>query len=324
MPIKNSVALALEKQKGEFISGEELAERFGVSRNAISKAVKSLRHEGYDIEAATNKGYRLAPFSDILSAEGIQPHLKISGLDITVVDTICSTNSELKKAALDGLPEGSVLIAREQTGGRGRMGRSFFSPKGTGIYMSLLLRPTMLAKNALNLTTAAAVAVAKAIEAVCGGDVQIKWVNDIFVGGKKVCGILTEAAVNIETGGLQFAVVGIGLNAQEPEGGFPKDIKEIAAALPNSKGFKNRLTAEILNEFFKFYQNGKLQGDYYEEYRNRLFILGKQVEVIKGEHTKTARAADISPDFSLLVEYDNGEQEWLSSGEVRVKLNEKN
>ncbi len=324
MSLKKGIALCLEKSKGSFVSGGDLAEQFCVSRSAVSKAVKALRLEGYDIEAVTNRGYRLPACSDILSAEGIKPHLKGSGLNITVVDSTGSTNSDLKKAALDGLSENNVLIAREQTGGRGRMGREFFSPKGTGIYMSLLLRPKMPAKNALNLTTAAAVAVARAIEKVCGVEPKIKWVNDIFVGSKKVCGILTEAAVNIETGGVQYAVVGIGVNVEEPKSGFPKDLKGIAAALTNSAGFKNSLAAEILNEFYEFYNNGELKGEFYNEYRSRLFILGKRVEVMKNGEVKTALACDISPDFCLLVEYDDGTSESLSSGEVRLRLYEEN
>ena len=190
-----------------------------------------LRAQGYLIESVTNKGYRLSSRSDVLSEAGVERYLKATGLRIQVVDRVDSTNSAMKRMAAEGAPHGSVLIANEQSAGRGRMGRSFYSPPGTGIYMSLLLRPHTDAQRATLVTASAAVAVAEAIEQLAGEPVQIKWVNDIFLDDKKISGILTEAAFGLESGVPEYVVVGVGINACAPEGGFPPELAEIAGSL---------------------------------------------------------------------------------------------
>jgi BirA family biotin operon repressor/biotin-[acetyl-CoA-carboxylase] ligase len=194
MDLKEQVLKELENHKGEYVSGGKLAETLHFSRNAVWKAVKSLVADGHDIQAVTNKGYRLSPDSDVLTAAAVEKHLgALAGVfDIDYRATVTSTNSVLKDLAAGGAREGTVVAAITQTAGRGRFGRSFYSPADSGVYFSVLLRPGVGAPDATLLTTAAAVAVARAVEDVTGAPARIKWVNDVYCGGKKVCGILTE------------------------------------------------------------------------------------------------------------------------------------
>ena len=227
MSTKEKLLELLEENREEYLSGEELAGTLAVSRAAVWKAVKSLQQEGYPIDAVTNRGYRLSRGGDRLSAPGIRKYLKgaCRELPITVVEETQSTNTALRALAEAGAPEGTVYIAQSQTGGRGRMGRSFFSPAGTGLYLSLLLRPTTWEPaRAAQLTAAAAAAMCEAIREVTGKEPGIKWVNDLLLDGKKVCGILTEASFSMESGVLEYAVLGLGVNVYPPEGGFPKEL----------------------------------------------------------------------------------------------------
>ena len=222
MTTKEKLLALLEDSKGTFFSGEEIARTLQVSRAAVWKAVNALREDGYTIDAATNKGYRLSPDSDILSPQGIRRFLKpeYRDLDLTVLPTAPSTNALVREKANQGRPEGCVIIACEQTAGRGRYGRQFFSPVDSGVYLSLLLRPTAYSpQQATCLTAAAAAAMCQAIEAVTGQQPGIKWVNDIFLHGKKVCGILTEAAVGLETGTLNSWCWGLASTSTHPQRG---------------------------------------------------------------------------------------------------------
>ena len=257
MTTKEKLLALLENSKGTFFSGEEIARTLQVSRAAVWKAVNALREDGYTIDAATNKGYRLSPDSDILSPQGIRRFLKpeYRDLDLTVLPTAPSTNALVREKANQGRPEGCVIIACEQTDGRGRYGRQFFSPVDSGVYLSLLLRPTTYSpQQATCLTAAAAAAMCQAIEAVTGQQPGIKWVNDIFLHGKKVCGILTEAAVGLETGTLNYMVLGAGVNLYPPAEGFPEEIKPIAGSVlerscPGSKKPAGRRISEPLLGF---------------------------------------------------------------------------
>jgi BirA family biotin operon repressor/biotin-[acetyl-CoA-carboxylase] ligase len=226
MAIKQKILEIFELDKGRYISGEELAAKLAVSRTAVWKAVKSLQDDGYAIAAVSNKGYCLSNTTDILSAQSITKYLEeaASNFHIEMYKTVDSTNNKLKELARQGAPEGTVVIAKEQTHGKGRMNRSFHSPAETGIYMSILLRPKFSTADAILITTAAAVAVAQAVEAVAGREAKIKWVNDVFCDGKKICGILTEASVDIESGSLEYAILGIGINVIAPQNGFLDDI----------------------------------------------------------------------------------------------------
>lgn len=231
-PTKERVLRALEAREGAHVSGAQLARELGVTRNSVWKAVNALRREGYHIDATTNRGYALSHEDDLFSASGIRRFLPADApLFPAVRKSLDSTNAEALRRAVDGAPEGTVIVAEEQTAGRGRRGRSFFSPAGTGIYLSILVRPALAAERAHLLTCSAAVAVAEAIEACAGVDASIKWVNDVYCRGKKVAGILTEGSFDLEGGVLQHAVVGIGVNVRPPHAGFPAEIAERAGAV---------------------------------------------------------------------------------------------
>ena len=324
MTTKEKLLALLEDSKGTFFSGEEIAQMLQVSRAAVWKAVNALREDGYTIDAVTNKGYRLSPDSDILSPQGIRRFLKpeYRDLNLTVLPTVPSTNALVREKATQGCPEGCVIIACEQTAGRGRYGRQFFSPADTGVYLSLLLRPTAYSpRQATCLTAAAAAAMCQAIEAVTGQHPGIKWVNDIFLHGKKVCGILTEAAVGLETGTLNYMVLGAGVNLYQPTGGFPEEIQPIAGALleHSTPEAKNRLVGEFLNRFWEFYAHPERK-EYLEDYRARSLAIGRNVTVLSAGQKVSAYAYGIDDDFRLLVRYGSGETEALSYGEIRIQL----
>lgn len=320
MTTKEQLFTLLEARQGSFVSGEELAETLNLSRAAVSKAMKSLRQEGYAIEAVTNRGYRLSGECDILSEQGVKKHLN-QDFQITFAPSVSSTNTVLRALAEQGAPEGTLVISDEQTGGRGRMGRAFYSPAGSGIYLSLLLRPVNAdPRQTVTLTAAAAVALCQAIETVSENGPQIKWVNDIFLNGKKISGILSEAAFGLESGAPEYVVVGVGINAYTPEGGFPPELAEIAGALWERPvpGGKNRLAAEFVNHFWKLYTAGD-PAAFLEDYRRRSLVVGKDITVIAGGTETPAHALGIDESCRLLVRYKSGETAALSYGEVRVK-----
>ena len=324
MSTKEQLLALFENNKGTYLSGEEIAEKLSVSRAAVWKAVKGLRNEGYNIDAVTNKGYNLSVKTDILSVQGIQKYLDLScsDLSIEVLQSLNSTNKTAREKAILGAPEGYVVIANAQTNGRGRNGREFFSPADTGIYMSLVLRPPRCSpQQATKLTTMAAVAVCEAIETVSKEKAQIKWVNDVYVRGKKVCGILTEASLGLEDNFLEYAIIGIGVNVSSPIKGFPKELQNIADAVfeEAQNDGKNRIAAEILNRFMSYY-TVLPKINYIEQYRNRSFVIGKEILVISPDDQKKAVALDIDDDFHLIVKYEDNKTETLSSGEISVRL----
>ena len=326
MTTKEKLLALLEDSKGTFFSGEEIARTLQVSRAAVWKAVNALREDGYTVDAATNKGYRLSPDLDILSPQGIRRFLKpeYRDLDLTVLPTAPSTNALVREKANQGCPEGCVIVACEQTAGRGRYGRQFFSPVDSGVYLSLLLRPTAYSpQQATCLTAAAAAAMCQAIEAVTGQQPGIKWVNDIFLHGKKVCGILTEAAVGLETGTLNYMVLGAGVNLYPPAEGFPEEIQSIAGSVleRSCPEAKNRLVGEFLNRFWDFYSHPECRA-YLEDYRARSLAIGRNVTVLSAGKAVSAYAYGIDDDFRLLVRYENGDTEALSYGEIRIQLDE--
>lgn len=324
MKTKEKILALFEEHKGIYFSGEEIAEKLNVSRTAVWKAVNSLRSEGYNIDAVQSKGYSLSVNTDILSSQGIIKYLKslCSQLDITVLPTANSTNDLLREKASEGAAEGTVIIANSQSGGKGRLGRTFYSPADTGIYMSLLLRPENWApQQAVKLTTMAAVAACEAIEEVSGKNAAIKWVNDIYMNDRKVSGILTEASFGLESGLLEYAVLGIGINAYQPQKAFPDELKTIAGSVfdtPQNDG-KNHLAAEFLNRFMACYFAPEKSG-YVEKYRRKNFVIGKEINILFADGTRKATALDIDDDCRLIVQYENGKKEHLSSGEISVKL----
>ncbi len=337
MTVKEQVLLLLENHRGEFFSGQEIAQQLSISRAGVWKAVKVLQKEGYAIEAVNNRGYVLQKAPDVLSAAFIEQKLreKNISLHVRVEKMVDSTNNELKRYVVNGEKRDMVLLAKEQSAGRGRRGHSFYSPEGTGLYMSLLLHPDAGPKEAAMLTTLTAVAAAKAVEKVSGETVQIKWVNDVWMRGLKISGILTEGSASLEEGKLEYVIVGIGINMYEPQGGFPEEIKNVAGAVFESheqkENLRNMLVVEFLENFMAYYQDFPAR-NYLEEYRKRCFVIGKRVRIITPEgapgRTKDTDAADreyalvlgIDDECHLNVRYDDGTTEYLSSGEISVKL----
>ncbi len=314
--------LELLEQSSEPLSGEEMAARLGVSRNTVWKAVNRLREKGYEIEAGTNRGYTLVSESDVLHAENIRRQLVGSARQtaIDVRESVTSTNTVLKEIAEQGGREGMVLISEQQTGGKGRLGRSFLSPKGTGLYMSVLLRPRFSAEESLSITTAAAVAVAGAVEEVTGRQAGIKWVNDVYLDGHKICGILTEASIDFESGGLHYAVLGIGVNIREPEGGFPEDIRQVAGALYREDpppGARAWLAAAILNRFFTYYER-LTDRSFLPEYQRRSLLTGMEISFTRGGGRYRGTVLGVDSEVRLLVRLEDGRTAAFSAGEVDV------
>lgn len=266
---------------------------------------------------------------DVLSADTIGVYLcEPKRFSIEVYDTVGSTNSLLKERAADGAPEWSVIIASAQTAGRGRLGRTFSSPAGTGLYMSLLLRPGENFSGAATVTAAAAVAVCRAVRRVLEEtagperirEPLIKWVNDVLIDGKKVAGILTEAALSAETGAPEYVVLGIGVNIYEPDGGFSEELRDIAGAVFDAPvhDTRSRAAAYILNEFTSLYDTGGT-GAFIDEYRSRSAVVGRNVNVIKPSSVRPAYAVAIDDECRLIVRYEDGTEEVLSSSEVSVR-----
>ncbi len=312
----------LEKNKGKFVSGGSIASELGLSRNSVWKAVKSLQDKGYEIGAVTNKGYILSEKNNLISAQSVRKFITAENIDIEYRDSVTSTNTLLKKMAENGEKEGYVLLAGEQTAGRGRLGRSFSSGNGTGVYFSILLRPDMKPSDSLLITTCAAVAVAKAIEKNTGKMTSIKWVNDIYMRDRKVCGILTEASFDLECGKLSYAVLGIGINMFFDENTLPEEIKNIAGAVFDEKpdgDTVSRIVADVINIFMAEYK--VLIGKHFLfDYCSRSYLDGKEINVIKPDGVREATALDIDDDFRLHVKYLDGSEEYLSSGEVSTKV----
>ena len=322
MAVKDKVLRDLENNRGKYISGEALAGSLGVTRNSVWKAIKSLEGQGYEILGVPNKGYMLKATSDVLSVQGIEKYIGTQEgvFEIEVYKRLPSTNDLLKNS---NSKEGRVIVAEQQTAGKGRVGRSFYSPKGTGVYFSLLLTPTIPIDEATAITAAAAVAVAEAMEKFTGDDVEIKWVNDIFIKGKKVCGILTEGVFDVENRRLGQVVLGIGINLTAPEEGFPGDLGVLAGSVfkegKSPSDSRNLLVAEILLRFWPYYKNLGVKS-YLSGYRQRSMVTGKDILILRGQDSpKKAKALDIDENFHLIVETEDGEVEHLSSGEVSIR-----
>ncbi len=323
MSVREDILEIFEKERGNYLSGEELAVRLNVSRSAVWKAVKQLEEDGYEFDAVSGRGYSLRVSSDVVSKRGIEKFLgeNAAKYDIIVYKTVTSTNTVLKEMAAAGAAEGTVVVASGQTAGKGRMSRRFHSPSGSGLYLSILLRPEMNADEALFITTAAAVAVARTVEEISGRSAGIKWVNDVFMDGRKVCGILTEASFDMESGGLEYAICGIGVNVVPPEGGFPDEIRDIAGAVfftPPLCEVKNRIAAGIIEKFMAYYGN-LASRPFFEEYRKRSVTVGESVTVLGRGEPRKAFALAIDDECRLVVRYEDGREEALSSGEVSVR-----
>ncbi len=361
MTTKQKVHALLTDADRGYVSGEDLAGLCGVSRTAIWKAIASLREDGCVVDAVTNRGYRITSEPDVLDSEEIAKELKRLGTEPGVVcafKTIDSTNTEAKRRAAEAgafrgpdgtLTKAGALLHRalfasgEQTAGRGRMGRPFVSPSGTGVYFSLVFSPSRGVENPSLMTATAAVAVCRAVECCYGVPCEIKWVNDVFAGGKKICGILTEGISNFETGRIEAAIVGIGINIKE--GSFPPKLARVAGSIEGACAAKNtaaardgsntdksntvtrnELVAHVVHELLAAYDAADKGDDGYSaviaEYRKRSFLIGQTLFVnpaagMSGTPYR-AKVLDVDDGAGLVVQLENGTKRTLHSGEVSL------
>ncbi|MGI6239927.1 MAG: biotin--[acetyl-CoA-carboxylase] ligase [Christensenellales bacterium] len=316
--------VAILRNAHEYLSGEEISRTLGLSRAAVNAAVQSLRRDGYEISSATNRGYLLVSAPDHISAGELLAHLPPARLArIECLDTVDSTNNYLKMRAQEGAPDGLIAIADAQTRGKGRLGRSFLSPGGRGIYLSMLLRPEGSAAPVAHITAMVAVAVSDAIEAVAGVRPGIKWVNDLLIGGKKICGILTEMSVEGESGCISYIVTGIGVNVHGAQADFPPELRESATSIAAETGVKVRraaLAAEMIRRLDELWD--AWPGDpraYVAPYRRDCVTIGREVRYERDGAEVRGFAEDIDDAFGLIVRLPSGERETLNSGEVSVR-----
>lgn len=315
--------LRLLRSADGYISGQELCNRFGVSRTAVWKAINQLKEAGYEIEAQQNKGYRLMAAPDLMTEAEIKSlmHTDWVAKEVLYFDTIDSTNIKAQELAEKGYQSGTLVVADKQESGKGRRGRSWVSPSGTGIFMTLMIKPDINPNNASMLTLVAALAVAKAITSVTGEEALIKWPNDIVVNGKKVCGILTE--MNAQFDYINHIVVGIGINVHNES--FPEEISQMASSLMIEAGGKRFHRAQIIAEtmaYFEQYYDTFLKTQdlsaLVREYDKLLVNRNKSVRVLDPKEPFDGKAMGITPKGELIV--DTWESRKLvSSGEVSVR-----
>ncbi|MCI8993953.1 MAG: biotin--[acetyl-CoA-carboxylase] ligase [Eubacterium sp.] len=310
------------RASGQYVSGQQLCERFGVSRTAVWKAVNQLKKEGYEIEAVQNRGYRLVSVPEILSQKELESIRKTKwlGQKIFYYEELDSTNSAAKKLAEDGAPHGSVVVTETQSAGRGRRGRSWASPRGTGIFMTYILKPEIEPANASMLTLVMAMAVAKGIGNMTGIRAAIKWPNDVIADGKKICGILTEMSAQVDY--VNYIVIGSGTNVLTES--FPPELEGKAASLYmiSGKKFHRAELIEEINEQFERYYNvfmetqdmAKLQ----EEYNQLLVNCGEKVKVLGAREEYEGTAQGITARGELIVDTWEA-RKLVASGEVSVR-----
>jgi len=311
--MKNKILAILEERKGESVSGESLALSLMVSRTAVWKAIKKLKSEGHKISSATRGGYKLENSSDVLHVIGIErfydaPHKTI------VFDETDSTNKQAKIMALDGAEHGTVVVADFQTAGKGRRDRSFFSPKGSGVYFSIILKPKADYVTCQKIVPLAAVAVTRAIKSVANIDTEIKWVNDVYYLGKKIVGISTESIGDVSGNFPDSIILGIGINVSTDS--FPEELIGKAGSLGVCVD-RCKLVAVVVNEIMKLLPDLS-RGGFIREYRKKCFVLGKNVTVFYGDRQYEAKAVDINESGALIVE-KHGERITLVAEEVSVR-----
>ncbi len=319
---KEKLLLVFEKNKGKVLSGEALAGELKVSRAAVWKAVKELQKQHHNITSTSGSGYVMAHDSNVLTKEALLAHLNNKEIELIVQDEITSTNTPAKEMAANGAPHGSVVVANTQTAGRGRLDRVFKSPPNTGLYISCVLKNNLQITDGMLITVAAAVAVCRSVQKLSGKThVKIKWVNDLYVGIKKCGGILCEASTDIQTGMAKYVVVGIGLNLFEPQGGFDKEIADIATSIfeQGEKISRSELAASIVNELLAI--SGDIRNpEYMQEYKALNIVKDRAVTVLQGGKQYTAFANGITDDGHLCVTLEDGQTQELSFGEVSLKL----
>jgi BirA family biotin operon repressor/biotin-[acetyl-CoA-carboxylase] ligase len=328
--VKDKVLQKLKENTSSFISGEELSGMLDVSRTAVWKHIKSLKEDGYIIESSSRKGYRLLPSPDIINVFEIKQGLKtvVIGKKIIYLDTVDSTNNYAKIIAAQGCADGTVVITDTQTSGRGRLGRTWNSADRAGIWMSVVLKPDIPPEDVQLITLAASVAVVSAIKEVTGLEVGIKWPNDVILGGKKACGILTE--MNSEMERVNFIVLGIGINVKHTMEDFPEELRNVATsikAFADGKGIeikwfeRNDLIRVLLCELERLYTdiiNGDVKG-IVERWKKHSVTLGREVKIFSRNCEYRGMAVDVTQDGKLVVDCTDGITRKVASGEISIR-----
>jgi len=320
--MKDELLKIFKENLGQYVSGEKISKEFGVTRTSIWKLVNELRDEGFIIESHSRKGYRLVSIPDLINPEEIRKNLKTTfiGRNIIFLKSVDSTNAYAKEMGKEGMQE-AVVLAEEQTRGRGRLGRMWHSPKGSGIWMSILLRPDFSPEYASQITQLTGLAVSESIRNIAGIDAFIKWPNDIIINQKKVSGILTEMVAEMDK--IDYLVIGIGINVNTEY--FPEDIIKIATSLKKEAGIKidrNLLVAEILNRFEKYYMEflkEKSLGFVIDKLKELSCTIGERIIITKMEEVLEAMAVDLDIYGNLIIRRDDGMEERIASGEVSVR-----
>ena len=321
MPREQVLKILLDN-KGNYISGEKISGDLGVSRAAICKDIKALKIDGYNISSVNNKGYMLVEETDTLNLVSIKNDVSnpLYTDNLLLFDTIDSTNTYAKKIAMDGAPHGSIVISKEQTAGRGRLGKSFKSAMNNGLYISIILRPNVVPLEAVNLTAYAAVAASNAVLKACGHRPEIKWINDLVMNKKKIAGILTEMAIEGESGLLDYIVLGIGINAYKNPNEFDSSLADIATSIEEACGIHislNKLAACIINELdnmIKAWQDKS--PEYHAIFKENCISL--KAPLLVGKDKSPATPVDIDSDYGLIVKFSDGTIATQNSGEVSV------
>ena len=321
---RDQVAALLAGADG-YLSGEEMSRALGVTRAAVWKEIEALRGAGWPIQSSTRKGYQLAGPPPALSAPYISARLSRDNLfagKVIVEPLVDSTNTQLKARAAAGAPAGTALLAEEQSGGRGTHGRSFQSPRGDGLYLSVLLRPRVGLVDLLTLTGWVGVAAREAVERASGAPAQVKWLNDLYLNGKKLCGILTELSFLGESGEPDYVVAGMGINMNQTAGTFQaQGLEDIATslALERYPVEQNHLAVCLLEALDRLVRDFPARrADYLERYRAHCVTLGRRGR-FDGEGTPlTGTAAGVDGSFALVVDGDDGARHTVSSGTVKM------
>ncbi|NLC43740.1 MAG: biotin--[acetyl-CoA-carboxylase] ligase [Clostridiales bacterium] len=323
--MRNRILTILLNNQDSFVSGEDISQELGVSRTAVWKNIGQLKETGFKIQSVSNKGYRLTSLVDKFEPALVQHYLttKNFGRALEVHETISSTNSRAKELAQSGAAHGTLVVAERQSSGRGRLGRSWESPEGLGLWMSLILRPSFPPRFAPRMTVLAGLAVVQAISRITGLEAFIKWPNDIIINSKKLCGILTEMQADPDL--IDYIVLGIGMNVNTQKEDFPIELRDSATSLKLEKGEhidRCKLLAELLAVFEDLDNRYLKTGDFSEilnEYKEKCITLGRTVRVTGPTEAFEGTAVDLTDDFELIVETKSGESRKVFSGDVSVR-----
>ncbi len=316
---------ALRAAGEDAISGADLSKKLGISRSLITAGIEQLRSEGYEISASPHLGYRLAGEPDVLHADDLLSRLgdvKVIGRDIQVFQETTSTNDVVEKMARDGVKEGAVVFAESQTRGRGRLGRKWSSPKGKGLWFSVLLRPALQPRELTQITVASAAAVRAAIEMQTGLVAEIKWPNDILLGGRKTAGILVELQAELDR--VRYLILGIGVDVNLSAADFPAELRKTATSLSIALGkpvHRASLAAEILRALDHNYSRLRA-GEFAaiaEEWEKHCCTLGRQVSIHAGTREIRGRAESLGEEGALLVRTEHGHLERVTGGDVTLE-----